>query len=354
MSVHRPEVKANPGEKRAEARSAGMPDQRLASSTFVAVDNLRKRYGKTIAVDGVSFSVAMGEAFGLLGPNGAGKTTTIEMMVGLTRPDGGDVIVGGASVRTSAQAVQRQLGIVPQGLAVYEDLTARQNLTYFARLRGISGLERRRQIDEILELVGLTADSGRKVAGFSGGMKRRLNIGIGLLGRPKALLLDEPTVGIDPQSRRHILDSVRRLADEGMTIIYTSHYMEEVEYLCTRVAIMDHGRIIAQGPIDDVKALAGDSVVLRLPVGPDDLGEEFDFQALRQAVAVPVETVGGEMRFLLPEGSQQAPELLNTLQRFEVPLDGMRLDVPNLETVFLSLTGKALRDHPTDGGGAQS
>lgn len=316
---------------------------------IVRIEGLRKRYGKTTAVDGVTFSVLPGETFGLLGPNGAGKTTTMKILCGLVRPDSGDVYVDGLSVTQATQKVQRLLGVVPQGLALYEDMTAKQNLVYFAKLRGISGEERAAQIAEILRITGLEEDANRRVKGFSGGMKRRLNIGVGLLGRPKVLLLDEPTVGIDPQSRRHILDSVRRLADEGVTIIYTSHYMEEVEYLCRRVAIIDHGRVIAQGPIDEVRALAGDSVVLRVPLHN---GATIDVDSLRQAVSVPLEARTGELRFVLPEGSAQVPAILNTLVAKGLPLDGMRVESPNLEAVFLSLTGKALRDHGTNGGAA--
>lgn len=317
----------------------------------IHVDALRKRYGKTTAVDGVSFSVFPGETFGLLGPNGAGKTTTMKIMCGLVQPDEGDVTVGGVSVRKAPRQVQRMLGVVPQGLALYEDLTAHQNLVYFAKLRGIARTEIAAQVGEILSLTGLADDAHRKVKGFSGGMKRRLNIGIGLLGRPHVLLLDEPTVGIDPQSRRHILDSVRRLADEGVTIIYTSHYMEEVEYLCRRVAIIDHGRVIAQGPIDEVRALAGDSVVLRVPLLSAE-SKAIDVEALRRAVAVPVEARSGELRFMLPEGSSQVPGILNILVSMGVALDGMTVESPNLESVFLALTGKALRDHESSGGAA--
>lgn len=318
---------------------------------IIRVDGLRKQYGKTTAVDGVSFSVLPGETFGLLGPNGAGKTTTMKMMCGLVQPDGGDVLVQGVSVRKATRQVQRMLGVVPQGLALYEDMTAHQNLVYFAKLRGIARAELAEQVDDILRLTGLGDDAHRKVKGFSGGMKRRLNIGIGLLGRPQVLLLDEPTVGIDPQSRRHILDSVRLLADEGVTVIYTSHYMEEVEYLCRRVAIIDHGRVIAQGPIDEVRALAGDSVVLRVPLAAPG-SEGVDVEALRSAVSVPLEARAGELRFVLPEGSSQVPGVLNTLVSMGIALDGMTVESPNLETVFLALTGKALRDHESSGGTA--
>lgn len=318
------------------------------AEAFVAVDGLRKQFGAIKAVDGISFSAPAGEIFGLLGPNGAGKTTTLEMIAGLLRPDGGDVTVCGYSILRHTRQAQLQLGVVPQGLALYEDLTARQNLNYFAKLRGIPAEERRRQIAEILAITGLEKDADRKVAAFSGGMKRRLNIGIGLLGRPRVLLLDEPTVGIDPQSRRHILESVRRLAGSGMTVVYTSHYMEEVEFLCRRVAIMDRGRVIAQGPIDEVRSLAGESVHLRLPLrgaGLDDGGDAGELiDSLRRALAVPMEVAGGELRVFLPEGARQAPAVLNALVERGIPLDGMRLETPDLEAVFLALTGKALRD----------
>ncbi len=322
-----------------------------APAPLVAVDGLRKRFGATVALDGVSFAVGPGEIFGLLGPNGAGKSTTLAIMAGLVRPDAGDVHVGGHSISRERQQAQRLLGVVPQGLAIYEEYTAWQNLNYFAALRGIDKPRRRRQIGEILAITGLTEVAHRKVAGFSGGMKRRLNIGIGLLGDPKVLLLDEPTVGIDPQSRRHILDSVRRLAQGGMAVVYTTHYMEEVEYLCSRVAIIDRGRIIAHGPIDEVRALAGDAVVLRLPSPQGFMDDPGRLAALRRALPLPVEATAGELRVVLPEGSRQAPEVIGTLQRHGVALDGMRLESPNLETVFLALTGKALRDGTETGKG---
>ncbi len=321
---------------------------------IVVVEELRKRYGSATAVDGVSFAVHQGETFGLLGPNGAGKSTTLAVMSGLLRPDGGDVWIGGVSVRRSVREAQAMIGVVPQSLALYEDLSAKANLNYFAKLRGVPKAARAAEVSRVLKIVALEDDAGRRVSKFSGGMKRRLNIAIGLLGNPRVLLLDEPTVGIDPQSRRHILDSVRRLADEGMTIIYTSHYMEEVEYLCRRVAIMDRGKIIAQGPVDEVRALAGDSVTLILPTPSGALGNAVDLDALKRSVNVPMEVGSVEMRFLLPQGSRQAPELINTLRDTGVPLDGMRLETPNLETVFLSLTGKALRDHEARENGGES
>lgn len=315
-----------------------------AGDPSIVVEGLRKSFGKNVAVDGLSFTVHPGEIFGLLGPNGAGKSTTLSIMAGLIRPDSGDVKIGGHSVIRETQRAQRLMGVVPQGLAVYEELTAAQNLDYFAKLRGIEKKRRRQEIEEILELVGLSGVAHRKVAQYSGGMKRRLNVGIGLLGRPRVLLLDEPTVGIDPQSRRHILDSVRRLAKSGMAVVYTTHYMEEVEYLCSRLAIIDRGRVIAHGPIDEVRALAGDAVVLRLPFPRGVLDEAAKVESLQNTLPMPVEVTSGELRIVLPQGSRQAPAVIEELQRHGVPLDGMRLESPNLETVFLSLTGKALRD----------
>jgi len=309
---------------------------------MLVVRNLVKRFGDKVAVDGVSFEVYPGESFGLLGPNGAGKSTTLAMIAGLLRPDAGEIEVGGLPLATRRREAQRLLGVVPQDVALYPELTAAQNMGYFAALRGLRGAEARRQIEEALALVGLTDHAGQRVERFSGGMKRRLNIAVGLLGRPRLLLLDEPTVGIDPQSRRHILEATRQLAATGVAVLYTSHYMEEVEFLCRRVAIMDHGRIIAQGPMDQVRALAGDAAVLRLPW--DGVLRDEDPAALGRQLGVPVETTGGEVRFILPRGPEQAVELLGELVRRGVPVRGMRLETPDLETVFLALTGRALRD----------
>ena len=308
----------------------------------LVVRNLVKRFGEKVAVHGVSFTVEPGETFGLLGPNGAGKSTTLAVIAGLLRPDGGEVEVGGFSLATRRRDAQRLMGVVPQDLALYPELTAAQNMAHFAALRGLRGPEGRRQIAEALRLVGLAEHAGQRVERFSGGMKRRLNIAIGLLGWPRLLLLDEPTVGIDPQSRRHILEAIRKLAASGIAVLYTSHYMEEVEFLCRRVAIMDHGRIIAQGPLDEVRALAGDAALLRLPW--DQVHGDVDPETVARRLGVPVEVTGGEARFLLPQGPEQAAPVVGELVRLGIPLRGMRLETPDLETVFLALTGRALRD----------
>ena len=206
---------------------------------------LRKSYGDLVAVNGISFHIAEGETYGLLGPNGAGKTTTISMICGLLERDGGEVLIDGVQLTPRSVAVKAGIGYVPQELAIYPDLTAKENLRFFARLYGVSGKEARRRIDEVLGIIGLVERADDMVKAYSGGMKRRLNIGIGLLHRPRLLVLDEPTVGVDPQSRNAILESVERLADEGIGVLYTTHYMEEAERLCDRVGIVDLGELKA-------------------------------------------------------------------------------------------------------------
>jgi ABC-2 type transport system ATP-binding protein len=325
-------------------RTEPIPRDGAAAPPILTVDGLVKRYGDLTAADHVSFDVRPGEIYGLLGPNGAGKTTILGVISGLVRPTAGGVVVGGHPVERDPVAAQRLMGVVPQALALYPDLTVRQNLTYFARLRGLRGAGRRDEIASALAAVDLAAVADRRAKTLSGGMNRRLNIAIGLVGRPRLLLLDEPTVGLDPQSRRHILDAVRRFADDGMAVLFTSHYMEEVEYLCRRLSILARGRVIAQGPLDEVRALAGDAVVVRVPLPAAALdGQALDVAALRSASTLPIEVHRHELRFALPEGSGQVPAVLALLGRHGVALDGMRVESPNLESVFLALTGEGLR-----------
>ena len=229
--------------------------------------DLRKRYGERIAVDGISFTIAAGETYGLLGPNGAGKTTTISMICGLLRRDGGEVIVAGRPVDIGATEAKASIGYVPQDLAIYPDLTARENLRFFGRLQRLGGRELDRRVDEILAMTDLTDRAKDRVDSFSGGMKRRLNIGIGLLHQPALLVLDEPTVGVDPQSRNAILSSVADLGREGMAVLYTTHYMEEAERLCDRIGIIDEGRIRAEGTRRELVALVGQKDRVELVAG---------------------------------------------------------------------------------------
>ncbi len=228
------------------------------SEPFVKVGDLRKVFNGTTAVDGVSFTMEQGEIFGLLGPNGAGKTTTIRMMSTTLPATSGDVVIGGYSVKDRPVDVRRLIGVCPQGLALYLELSAIDNLMFFGRMGGQSKGEALERARENLELVGLADRAGDRVANFSGGMKRRVNLAISLMNRPQLLFLDEPTVGVDPQSRNHIFDTIEGLREDGMTILYTTHYMEEADRLCDRIGIMDNGRIVALDTPHELKASVGD------------------------------------------------------------------------------------------------
>jgi ABC-2 type transport system ATP-binding protein len=225
---------------------------------YLVVRDIHKSFNEQRAVDGVSFSVEKGEIFGLLGPNGAGKTTTIRMLSTVLEADSGEIIIGGHSVRREAEAVRSLIGVCPQELALYEDLSALENMVFFGRMAGLSGAQAREQAMANLKLMGLVERAKGKVAKFSGGMKRRINLAIALMGSPHLLFLDEPTVGIDPQSRNNIYETIHGLQEQGMTIIYTTHYMEEADRICRRVAIMDGGRIIALDTPHRLKAQIGD------------------------------------------------------------------------------------------------
>ena len=228
------------------------------SPEFLSATGLRKSFGGLTAVDGLSFDIRKQEIFGLLGPNGAGKTTTIRMLSTVLSPDEGDVVIGGRSVTRESDAVRRLVGVCPQELALYPELSATDNLVFFGRMAGLGGRDAKQAAAENLESVGLTERARDKVDKFSGGMKRRVNLAVALMSRPQLLFLDEPTVGIDPQSRSHIFETVERLRDEGMTVLYTTHYMEEADHLCDRLGIMDHGRMIRLGRPEELKAEIGD------------------------------------------------------------------------------------------------
>lgn len=228
------------------------------AGTFVEVHNLRKVFNGTVAVDGVDFTIERGEIFGLLGPNGAGKTTTIRMMSTTLPISAGDVLIGGHSVQNNPAAVRRLIGVCPQELALYPELSALDNLVFFGRMEGLTRAEAVKRAKEILELLGLENRIRDRVSKFSGGMKRRVNLAISLMGSPELLFLDEPTVGVDPQSRNHIFNTIEKLRDEGMTVLYTTHYMEEADRLCDRIAIMDNGKVVALDTPHNLKASIGD------------------------------------------------------------------------------------------------
>jgi len=311
---------------------------------MITVRRLRKSFGSLVAVDGISFETRPGEIFGLLGPNGAGKTTTISMICGVLQPDEGQVLVNGHDIWREPRAVKQVLGVVPQEIAVYEDLTARDNLSFWGSLYGLRGSRLRTRINEALERVGLAERAGDRVKTFSGGMKRRLNLCMGLLHQPKVLLLDEPTVGIDPQARLAILEIVKELAASGTTVLYTTHYMDEAEQLCDRLAIIDHGSVLTTGSIEELTAFAGEGEVLRLRgrfAGDRAAVQErlTGLPGLRllsledDAAVMAVEPDGPGLLAVLPEVLSSG-----------LPLEDVSIQQPSLQSVFIRLTGRELRD----------
>jgi ABC-2 type transport system ATP-binding protein len=303
---------------------------------------LHRSFGDVHAVNGVSFTVAPGETYGLLGPNGAGKTTTISMVAGLLEPDAGEIVVAGRPMSTRSIDAKRSIGLVPQDLAVYPDLTARENLRFFGRLQGMRGDELAGRIDAVLDVIGLADRADDRSETYSGGMKRRLNIGIGLLHEPELLILDEPTVGVDPQSRNAILESVEHLAGSGMAVLYTTHYMEEAERLCDRVAIVDNGVIVAEGTRRELVERIGQHDLVRL-TGEGDMSA-----AARALEAVPAVEKVVEAEQLLEVTVAQAgavlPAVLAAATGAGMHVTGVAVVEPDLEAVFLRLTGRALRD----------
>jgi ABC-2 type transport system ATP-binding protein len=309
---------------------------------MIEVERLRKSFDSLVAVDEVSFSLAEGEIFGLLGPNGAGKTTTISMVCGVLKPDGGRVVIGGTDIWLEPKKVKQNLGVVPQEIAVYEDLSARDNLNFWGSLYGLSGADLKTRINESLTRVGLADRANDRVKNFSGGMKRRLNLCMGLLHRPRVLLLDEPTVGIDPQARLNILDVVRDVAAAGTTVLYTTHYMDEAQDLCDRIAIIDHGRILTVGTLAELTRLAGEAEVLRL-TGP------FDDPAVRDRLGAleGVRVLKADDELAVLSVDADGPGLLDVLPRIlaaDLEVSDVSIQQPNLQNVFISLTGKELRD----------
>ena len=323
---------------------ANIPDYRFVTTVddVLLCTDLHKRFGEVQAVDGISFRIAAGETYGLLGPNGAGKTTTISMVCGLLEPDAGSVEVVGEPLTTRSVAAKSAIGYVPQDLAIYPDLTAAENLRFFARLYGLPSARAKERVAEVLDVVGLAERGDDQAKTYSGGMKRRLNIGIGLLHRPRLLVLDEPTVGVDPQSRNAILEGVERLAAEGMAVLYTTHYMEEAERLCDRIGIVDLGEVKAEGTRAELVALVGQHDRVQLQ-GAGDL--EAGARACAGLDAVRAASVSdGGIELIVDHARSILVELLQTTAAAGVDVDAVEVDEPDLEAVFLHLTGKALRD----------
>lgn len=306
---------------------------------MIDVSNITKSYGANLAVKGISFAIKASECYGLLGPNGAGKSTTINMLSTLFPPDSGEILLNGMDSRISTNEVKRVLGIVPQEIALYENLTAWENMLFWGSIYGVTGKVLHAKANDLLKWVGLYERKDERVKGYSGGMKRRINLACALLHSPKILLLDEPTVGVDPQSRNLIFDLIMQLNKEGMTLIYTTHYMEEAEKLCNRIGIIDNGKIIAQGSLDELKRQSNvnDAIVIECNKVPEEkqLSEKLKTQIIvtDHTAVIPVDDARKNLTHYVVAFSEAGYEI-------------NRIDIQkgNLEGVFLKMTGKQLRD----------
>lgn len=312
-----------------------------AAAPLVEVDRLRKRYGSVEALKGVSFGVRAGEIFGLLGPNGAGKSTTINILCGLVPPDAGSARLDGHDVIRQGVEARRSLGVVPQEVALYDELNAAENLHFFGRLYGLSGVDLKQRIARMLERVSLADRAKDQVSKYSGGMKRRLNIAAGVLHGPKVVLMDEPTVGLDPQTRASILTFVRSIAAEGVAVIYTTHYLDEAERLCDRLAIIDQGALLAEGTLAELRRAAGEREIVALR-------GVFSPEAATAALATfgdvhLIKATDSELLFSLQSAERELPSLLalgSTLGQVRE----VAMKQPSLENLFIKLTGRELRE----------
>jgi ABC-2 type transport system ATP-binding protein len=320
---------------------------------MVQVQDLIRRYGDRTALKGISFDIGTGELFGLLGPNGAGKTTLINVLATLLEPSSGNVTIRSMDVVRQAREIKHSIGIVPQEIALYSTLSARENLHFYGRMYGLEGVELKNRVNELLEMIGLSDRRSERVDKFSGGMKRRLNLAIGLVHRPMLLLLDEPMVGVDPQSRNHILESIQTLKAEGVTMIYTTHYMEEAERLCDRVAIIDEGKLIALDSPQQLVEQMGDGLI-HVGVRSADPGLINTLGTLprvREVKCLERNTPGEEgeresgnrITIRTEQVKQTLGEVIGVFEQLEVGVSSLEVLEPNLNSVFLQLTGKRLR-----------
>ncbi|MFS0690758.1 ABC transporter ATP-binding protein [Sporosarcina sp. 179-K 8C2 HS] len=310
---------------------------------MLTVADVKKSYQSKEVIRGISLEVREGESFGLLGPNGAGKSTLISMICGLIPSSGGEIRIGGKLVGKHLREIKQLIGMVPQDIALYPTMSALDNLIFWGKMYGLSGKKAKVRAKEVLEIVGLTERAKDRIETFSGGMKRRINIGAALMHEPQLLIMDEPTVGIDPQSRNHILETVKRLNEQGLTVIYTSHYMEEVEYLCRRIAIIDEGKLIASGTKKDLAdRLAGGSV-LKLAVEsaePSFIENLKTLDGVEKVITKP----DGEIHLHMESETELLSAVIGLASRSNVQIHNMQLAESNLETLFLQLTGRTLRE----------
>ena len=308
----------------------------------IEIQALTKYFGDIQAVKEASFKAERGEILSLLGPNGAGKSTTISMLSGLLEPTSGEALIMGFDIRESPEAAKAHLGVVPQELALYPDLSARENLIFWGKMYGLRGTALKARVDEVLEVIDLVDRQKDRINKFSGGMKRRVNIGAALLHKPKVIIMDEPTVGIDPQSRRHILDNVKELNRQGITVLYTTHYMEEAQELSNHIAIMDQGEIIAYGTHEELIQLVGEQT--RMDLTLDTVGVQV-MEAWRSVEGVSsVISEDSLVTVLVDDSNLVLPRLFDAANALGVRILSIDIQEPNLETVFLHLTGRALRD----------
>ncbi|WP_291581903.1 ABC transporter ATP-binding protein [Clostridium sp. UBA6640] len=310
--------------------------------SFIEIKNLVKRYKGNTAVDNVSFHIEKGELFGLLGPNGAGKSTTISMLSGILQPSAGNIYINGNDVVEKNIIVKKILGLVPQDIALYPTLSAKENLMFWGKMYGVPKMALKNRVSEVLQIVGLEERKNEMIKNYSGGMKRRINIGAALLHNPEILIMDEPTVGIDPQSRNHILETVKKLNQEGMTVIYTSHYMEEVEYLCNQIGIMDKGKLIAFGNKDDIKktVINKEKIEIKLSQITPVIGETIkEFPSVEELIIKD-----RDITIYSKGNGELLEDIISITNKAEIKILSINIEEPNLESVFIHLTGKALRD----------
>jgi ABC-2 type transport system ATP-binding protein len=309
---------------------------------IVKIKGLTKKFGDFTAVDNIELTIKEGEIYGLLGPNGAGKSTTINMICGLITTTKGSIEILGKDNSKNSNFTKRNIGVVPQDIAVYEDLTSMENVKFFASLYGIKGEELKKKAEKALEFVGLSDKAKSFPAEFSGGMKRRLNIACAIAHTPKLIIMDEPTVGIDPQSRNHILESVKKLNEKGCTIIYTTHYMEEVEAISTQISIIDHGKVIAGGTKEELKAIVTNKNTVEVTVSDGLVIMEEELKKIKGVTGVEVNE--NKVRIDSLKEIQNLDKIILYFTENGIAIKNVENKVPDLETVFLTLTGRKLRD----------